>query len=120
MCIIEKNGIKIKLLSIIFMLSKWPKEANLKQKVLVEAYGEQEAHVEAYNKQKTFEDVQNKEITSKEARVPKNYEISINYVHNREKLDQNKVVINNIYAFQVALDIIRNEEDPEPQSVEEC
>ena len=29
-------------------------------------------------------------------------------------------MINNIFAFQVALDIIRNDEDPEPQNVEEC
>ena len=41
-------------------------------------------------------------------------------MHNREKWDQNKVIINNIFAFQVALDIIRNDEDHEPQNVEEC
>ena len=29
-------------------------------------------------------------------------------------------MINNIFAFQVALDIIRNYEDPEPQNAEEC
>ena len=41
-------------------------------------------------------------------------------MHNREKWDRNTVVINNIFAFQVALDIIRNDEDPEPQNMEEC
>ena len=29
-------------------------------------------------------------------------------------------MFNNIFAFQVALDIIRNDEDPEPQNVKEC
>ena len=35
-------------------------------------------------------------------------------------MDRNKVIINNIFSFQMALDIIRNDEDPEPQNVEEC
>ena len=41
-------------------------------------------------------------------------------MHNREKWDRNKVIINNIFAFHMALDIIRNDENPEPQNVEEC
>ncbi|KAL6313570.1 hypothetical protein AAG906_006937 [Vitis piasezkii] len=41
-----------------------------------------------------------------EAQVPENY--------------RNNIVINNIFAFQVAYDIIRNDEDPEPRNVEEC
>ena len=41
-------------------------------------------------------------------------------MHNREKWDRNKVVINNIFSFQMALNIIRNNEDPEPKNVEEC
>ena len=52
--------------------------------------------------------------------MPENYVILINYVHNREKWDRNKVVINNIFAFQVALDIIRNDEDSKPQNVKKC
>ena len=64
--------------------------------------------------------VRNKEITLEEAHIPKNYKISINYVHIKEKWDQNKVAINNIFVFQVALDIIRNYEDPKPQNVEKC
>ena len=85
-----------------------------------EVYDEQEALVEAYIEQNAFEEVRNKEIALKEVQVPENYEISINYVHNREKWDQNKVVINNIFSFQAALDIIRNDEDLKPQNVEEC
>ena len=41
-------------------------------------------------------------------------------MHKEDKWDRNNIVINNIFAFQVALDIIRNDEDPEPQNVEEC
>ena len=37
-----------------------------------------------------------------------------------EKQDQNNIVINNIFVSQVASDIIRNDEDPEPQNVEKC
>ena len=55
-----------------------------------------------------------------EAQIPKNCEISVSYVHTREKWDRNNIVINNIFAFQVAPDIIRNNEDPEPRNMEEC
>ena len=41
-------------------------------------------------------------------------------MHNKEKWDRTKIVINNIFSFQVALDIIRNDEDLEPKNVEEC
>ena len=34
--------------------------------------------------------------------------------------DINDIVIDNIFTFKVALDIIRNDEDPKPQNVEEC
>ena len=83
-------------------------------------YGELEALAKAYIEQQTPKEVRNKEIGHEEAQISENYEISINYVHNREKWDQNKVVINNIFYFQLALDIIRNDEDPESQNVEEC
>ena len=35
-------------------------------------------------------------------------------------MDRNNIVINNIFAFQVTSDIIRNYEDLKPRSVEEC
>ena len=41
-------------------------------------------------------------------------------MHTREKWDRNNIVINNIFAFQVASDIIRNDEDAEPRNVEGC
>ena len=54
------------------------------------------------------------------AQVHANCEISISYVHMREKWDRNNIVINNIFAFQVAFDIIRNDEDLKQRNVEEC
>ena len=56
----------------------------------------------------------------KRHRYLKNCEISVSYVHTREKWDRNNIVINNIFTFQVASDIVRNYENPEPQNVEEC
>ena len=60
-------------------------EAFDKQKAPIQIFGEQEALVETYIEQKTPEEVRNKELALEEAQVPENYEISINYVHNREK-----------------------------------
>ena len=60
-----------------------------------------------------------KPITLEEAHVPKSCEISISYVHTAEKWDQNNIVINNIFVFQVVYDILRNYEHPEPRNVEE-
>ena len=81
---------------------------------------EHNAYAKAYVEQGTLEEVHNKEVALEEAHVPKNSEISISYVHKVDKCDRNNIVINNIFAFQVALDIIRNDEDLEPQNVEEC
>ena len=58
--------------------------------------------------------VRTKQVTLKESQVPENCEISISYVHIREKLDQNSIVVNNIFVFQVAFDIIRNNGDSKP------
>ena len=68
----------------------------------------------------TPEEVGNAQKTLEETHVPKNYEKLISYVHKGNKWNQNNVVANNIFAFQVTLDIIQNDEDPEPQNVEEC
>jgi hypothetical protein len=50
----------------------------------------------------------------KEIKVPGKNEISINHVHIREILDQNKIVINDILAFKVAFGITRNDNEIEP------
>ena len=42
-------------------------------------------------------------------------------MHKSEKWDRNNFVVDNIFVFQVALDIIQNDDDdPEPQNVDEC
>ena len=53
-------------------------------------------------------------MAPKKAQELENCEISISFIHTREKWDQNNIVINNIFTFQVDFDIIRNDEDPEP------
>ena len=82
------------------IMQKAPKEAHIEQKALEKAHIEQEA--------------------PKEAQVPENCEISVSYVHMRGFWDLNNIAINNILAFQVAHDIIRNYEDPKPRNVKEC
>ena len=77
-------------------------------------------HAEAYIEQETPKEVRDNEIDPEEAQVPENDEISMSYVHKGYQWDRNDIVINNNFAFHVALDIIRNDEDLEPQNVEEC
>ena len=79
------------------IMQKTPEKAHIEQKALEEALIEQE--------------------TPKEAQVPENYEISVSYVHTKEKWDRNNIIINNIFAFQVTYDIIRIYEDPEPRNM---
>jgi hypothetical protein len=56
-----------------------------------------------------------------EKNVPKNHEISIHYVSIGEIWDRNKIVVDNIFSFKVALNITRsNDVEFEPQIVEEC
>ena len=81
---------------------------------------EHNTYAKAYDEQGTPEEVHNKEVALEDAQIPKNSEISISYVNKGDKWDRNNIVINNIFAFQVALNIRRNDEDPEPQNVEEC
>ena len=77
-----------------------PKKTQIMQKAPEEAHIEQEA--------------------PEEVQVPENCEISVSYVHTGEKWDRNNIVINNIFVFQVASEVIRKYEDPEPRNLEEC
>ena len=52
--------------------------------------------------------------------VKENNEISINYINTGNFLNKNKIVVDNVFSFKVALDITRNDEDNEPESVEKC
>ena len=71
---------------------------------------EQVAHAEAPVKKLSLNDVP----------VHKNEEISINYIHEIRIWDRNTTHINNAFSFKVAINIIRNDEDQEPQNVIEC
>ena len=50
--------------------------------------------------------------------VSRTKEISMS--HTRETNDRSDIIIDNIFAFQVAMDIMRNDEYQEPQTVNEC
>ena len=45
-------------------------------------------------------------------------EISMSYTG--ETKNHSDIIIDNIFAFQEAMDIMRNDEDQEPQTVDEC
>ena len=61
-----------------------------------------------------------KELSLNDVPVHNNEEISINYIREGRKWDRNTTHINDAFSFQVAMDIIRNDEDQEPQNVNEC
>ena len=82
--------------------------------------GKQNDHEESNIENQIPEEIQNEQIALEEVQVPENNEISISYVHRGEKWDRNNFDVNNIFAFQVALDIIQNDDDPEPQNTNEC
>ena len=71
--------------------------------------------------QKSPENKPPKELSPEGDQVPKNNEISIHYVHTGEIWDRNKIVVDNIFSYKVALDITRsNDNKYEPQTVDEC
>ena len=61
-----------------------------------------------------------KELSLNDVPVHNNEEISINYIHEGRIWNRNTTHINNVFSFQVAMNIIRNDEDQEPQNVNEC
>ena len=82
--------------------------------------GKQNDHEESNIENQIPEEIQNEQIAPEEVQVPENNEISISYLHRGEKWDRNNFDVNNIFAFQVALDIIQNDDDLEPQNTNEC
>ena len=82
--------------------------------------GKQNDHEESNIENQIPEEIQNEQIAPEEVQVPENNEISISYVHMGKKWDRNNFDVNNIFTFQVALDIIQNDDDPEPQNTNEC
>ena len=61
-----------------------------------------------------------KELSLNDVPVHNNEKISINYIHEGRIWDRNTTHIYDAFSFQVAMDIIRNDEDQEPQNVNEC
>ena len=61
-----------------------------------------------------------KELSLNDVPVHNNEEISINYIHEGRIWDRNTTHINDAFSFQVAMDIIKNDEDQKPQNVNEC
>ena len=49
-----------------------------------------------------------------------NDEILINYVSIGEKWNQRKIVVENIFAYNVALNIIHEDEDLKLRTIEKC
>ena len=61
------------------------------------------------------------ELSPEEDQVPENNKISIHYIHKWEIWDRNKIVVDNIFSYKVALDITRsNDNEYESQTVDEC
>ena len=52
--------------------------------------------------------------------VQNNEEISINYIHKGKIWDRNTTLIDDAFSFQVAMNIISNDEDQKPQNLNEC
>ena len=52
-----------------------------------------------------------KELSLNDVLVHNNEEISINYIHEGRIWDRNTTHINDVFSFQVAMDIKRNDED---------
>ena len=59
-------------------------------------------------------------MTNEEIQVPDNEEISTNYVMSGIKWNRNKIDVDEIFACNVAVDVMDENEDQEPNSIEEC
>ena len=62
-------------------------------------------------------------VIPEKIQVPETYdnqEISINYVTTSQRWNRNKIDVDDIFAYNVALNIVNDNEDLEPKSIEEC
>ncbi|GKE92182.1 putative copia-like polyprotein, partial [Tanacetum coccineum] len=59
-------------------------------------------------------------MVQKEPWVSENEEISINYVMSRKIWNLNEIDVDDTFAYNVALEVMENDEDHEPKSVPEC
>ena len=65
------------------------------------------------------ENVIDKTHVLEETKVHESKEISINYAYTNELWDRNKIIIDDMFAFVVATEIILSD-DIEPRSIDEC
>ena len=66
------------------------------------------------NDSKLPEGVQDTEIEEE------NKKISINYVSNGIKWDRKEITVDNIFAYNVPVDLLKEDKDYEAKSIEEC
>ncbi|GKC87238.1 copia protein [Tanacetum coccineum] len=59
-------------------------------------------------------------LVQEEPQVPENEEISINYIMSRKVWNRNEIDVDDIFAYNVALEVMENDEDQEPKSMQEC
>ena len=52
--------------------------------------------------------------------IRENEEISINYVVTGEQWNQNEIIVDDIFAYRIAQNVINENEDLEPMCMEEC
>ena len=67
----------------------------------------------------TPEEVPIKQLSFETVRIHNNEEIPINYVYKGKIWDRSTTLTNYVFSFQVAMDIINNDEGKEPQNVNE-
>ena len=87
-----------------------------------------------YEKFGTLEELKNMNVSNDETQLgkqlaPKEAQIDQILVYRTEEIsmshtegtrNHNDIIIDNIFAFQVAMDIMRNDKDQEPQTMDEC
>ena len=49
-----------------------------------------------------------------------NVEISINYVSTINQWDCNEIIVDNVFAYKIALNVINESQDHKPKSIKEC
>ena len=63
------------------------------------------------------------EISTKDVQVPENdnnEEISISYVTSGKRWNRHEIVVDNVFVYAVAFEIIEENENHEPKSIDEC
>ena len=58
-------------------------------------------------------------MVPEETHAPENNETSINYVSTGYIWNRNNIIVDDIFAFTIALEITRSDEDSQPQTIEE-